>query len=95
MNKEQVLKALTEKEWSDDFLKEMCWKVANYVVYQQDPDEHWVKYYHKFFMDEEVAREDFMARSFVLSGRWCWCKLVKIDHEGGNNEVIDNRQVSM
>lgn len=72
MTKEQILEKLAKMEWSDELKDKLEYEISEFVVYQEDPDDHHT-YCHEYHMTEEDARKDFNERTFVPDGRWCYC----------------------
>lgn len=88
--KEQILEALAKMEWSDELEDKLEYEISSFVVYQQDPDDHHT-YCYKYHMTEEAAREDFNSRTYVPSGRWCYCVISSLR----SDKVYERRQVSL
>lgn len=74
MTKEEILQYLKKKNWDKDFLEKISEIVANYVVYQIDPDSY-NQYSHRYYFDYDIAKKDFDNRDYVPSGSWCICIL--------------------
>lgn len=83
MTKEEIIKYLQDKNWDKDFLDKISEMIANYVVYQIDPDSH-NQYSHRYYFDYDTAKKDFDNRDYVPSGNWCRCVLRDLTGEKEN-----------
>lgn len=90
MTKEEIFNALNE-QWDDDLQAELERLVANYSVYQQDPDDFTHTYMAKYFIHPDDALKDFESRDYVPEGRWCKCILVDIK----NGKILNQKVISI
>lgn len=74
MTKEEILEYLKNKDWDNEFIDKISSMIANYVVFQEDPDNY-RQYSHKYYLDYESAKKDFDNRDYVPCGGWCRCIL--------------------
>lgn len=77
MTKEEVLCYIRDVEWTEDVEAAIGCALGRFVVYQQDPDTHFV-YGHKYYFTKEAARKDFESRKIYSSG-WCYCVFDSMD----------------
>lgn len=84
MTKEQVLELIASMNWEEQSWKkspaqiEIEQAVAQFVVYQTDPDSQ-NAYGHKFYLNKEDAMADFESRT--TSDNWCNCTIADL-HSG-------------
>ncbi len=87
--KEKILEYLAEKEWDEEFTERIICAVAPYVVYQMDPDDSTNVYGHQYHFTKESAMADYNARTYVPTGRWCYCCVSEIW-----GDFIESREIS-
>lgn len=85
MTKEEIIKYLQDKNWDKEFLEKISEILANYIVYQEDPDNY-RQYAHRYYLDYESAKNDYINRDYVPSGSWCTCVLRDLTGEKENQK---------
>ena len=77
MTKEEIMEYLETNDWSEELLENISKAVANYSVYQEDPDT--LRTYNiKYHLTYESAIEDYKSRNYVPTGNWCRCIMSKL-----------------